>query len=181
MLMLILLPATAMKDLVYINQDLVRVSRDRGDTAHQHLRDHHFPIKGGWLYGPRGLSSFNDSLQVFLQYNLPKYLTKSDNQSQRHYTNGIPSVEISRAVRIISSIVLGLATLASGASIIVPMVIMSFGSSKANSLVTVSVSVVIFGFVLAAVVKVRIENVMLATATYAAVLVVFVGTSGTGG
>lgn len=69
-------------------------------------------------------------------------------------------------------------SLCSGASIIVPMVIMSFNGSTTKSLVTVSVAVVLFGFVLAAVVKVSSGNLIAATATYAAVLVVFVGVSG---
>ena len=68
----------------------------------------------------------------------------------------------------------------SGATIVVPIVIMSFNSSRNKSLITVSAAVALFGFVLAAVVKASSESVFIATATYAAVLVVFVGASGTG-
>lgn len=69
-------------------------------------------------------------------------------------------------------------SLCSGASIVVPMIIMTFDPSTRKSLIVVSVAVVLFGFVLGAVVKAKSENVFIATATYAAVLVVFVGVSG---
>lgn len=81
-------------------------------------------------------------------------------------------------VRVLAGLIVALA---SAAAIIVPIVVMSFGASKNKSLVVTSVAVVLFGFVLAAVVKARSENVFIATATYAAVLVVFVGVSGGNG
>jgi hypothetical protein len=170
-----------MKDLVYINQDLGEVTKDIDVATRQHIKENQFLHRDGKFYGPRDLKSLSDRLQVRLKRScLLKWLPESNSKSWAYYTKGVPSEEISLAVRIISSIVLGSTTLASGASIIVPMVIMSLNSSKAKSLVTVSVAVVIFGFVLA-VLKLKMESVVVATASYAAVLAVFVGTSGTGG
>jgi uncharacterized membrane protein len=63
---------------------------------------------------------------------------------------------------------------------VVPIVVMSFKPSMHKSLSTVSAAVVLFGFVLAAGVKASSKSMFLATASYAAVLVVFVGVSGTG-
>jgi hypothetical protein len=41
----------------------------------------------------------------------------------------------------------------------VPMIVMSFDASETKSLITVSVAVVLFGFVLGAVARARTENV----------------------
>lgn len=67
-----------------------------------------------------------------------------------------------------------------GASLIVPMLIMSFDASKTKSLVTVSVAVVLFALSLNLGFDTDNKDTLTATATYAAVLVVFVGTSGSG-
>jgi hypothetical protein len=66
----------------------------------------------------------------------------------------------------------------SGACIIVPIVVMSIRPDHSKDFITVSVSVVVFGFFLAAVVQMRSREIFVAAATYAAVLVVFVGASG---
>ena len=58
------------------------------------------------------------------------------------------------------------------------MVIMSFDTNRTKSLVTVSCSVILFGFFLGAVIRSKSSEIFVATATYAAVLVVFVGTGG---
>jgi hypothetical protein len=61
------------------------------------------------------------------------------------------------------------------------MITMTFNPGRTASLVTVSASVIIFGFTLAAIIRVKGSDIFVATATYAAVLVVFVGASGTSG
>jgi hypothetical protein len=88
-----------------------------------------------------------------------------------------------------------------GLSLIIPMLIMTLHKSLLTSLVTISVAVLLFAFILAAwpivhnhlpwVKKwksvrgqdvsssLRANEVLLATAAYAAVLVVFVGSNGT--
>jgi hypothetical protein len=60
------------------------------------------------------------------------------------------------------------------------MAIMSFNINRTKSLVTVSRSVVLLGFFLGAIIRSKSSEIFVATATYAAVLVVFVGTGGTG-
>jgi len=67
-----------------------------------------------------------------------------------------------------------------GASLIIPMLIMSFDASRTKSLITVSVAVVLFALSLSLGFATDNKDTLTTTATYAAVLVVFVGTSGTG-
>lgn len=61
------------------------------------------------------------------------------------------------------------------------MVIMILNPSETKSVVTVSMAVVIFALVLSFGIKVSNVETLVSTATYAAVLVVFVGTSSGGG
>lgn len=67
---------------------------------------------------------------------------------------------------------------AAGASLVVPVVVMSLKKSVPKSLITMSVAVVLFAICLAFGVKAGNTETLAATAAYAAVLVVFVGTSG---
>jgi hypothetical protein len=60
------------------------------------------------------------------------------------------------------------------------MAIMSFNTNRTKSLVTVSCSVVLFGVFLGAIIRSKSSEIFVANATYAAVLVVFVATGGTG-
>ena len=57
------------------------------------------------------------------------------------------------------------------------MVIMSLSPSLTKSLVTVSIAVVLFALLLSLVFETNNKDTLTATATYAAVLVVFVGSS----
>ncbi|UKZ75689.1 hypothetical protein TrVFT333_003381 [Trichoderma virens FT-333] len=68
-----------------------------------------------------------------------------------------------------------------GVFLVVPMIIMTLHPSQTKSLVTVSVAVIIFSLVLSFGVRVSNIETLVSTATYAAVLVVFVGTSTNGG
>ncbi len=69
---------------------------------------------------------------------------------------------------------------AGGLSLVIPMLIMRIRETLTKSLVTVSVSVVLFAAVISMVLHASNTDTVAATATYAAVLVVFVGTSGGG-
>jgi hypothetical protein len=110
---------------------------------------------------------------------LPKSLTytKAEKDRDNLFYSYHPPRQISLPVRIVASFIVAIS---GGALLIVPMVIMSFHSNRTKSLVTVSCSVVLFGFFLGAVIRSKSAEIFVATATYAAVLVVFVGTGGTG-
>ena len=65
-----------------------------------------------------------------------------------------------------------------GAALIVPMLVMSIKRSQAKSLTTTSVAVVLFAVAMAVGIRATNAETLAATAAYAAVLVVFVGTNG---
>lgn len=67
---------------------------------------------------------------------------------------------------------------AGGLSLILPMVIMRIRQSLLKSLITVCVAVVLFAATISLVLRANNTETVMATAAYAAVLVVFVGTSG---
>ena len=65
-----------------------------------------------------------------------------------------------------------------GAALVVPMLIMSLPSThRTKSLTTVSVAVTLFALLMSVGIRASNSETLIATATYAAVLVVFVGTS----
>lgn len=90
---------------------------------------------------------------------------------------GLNPRQLSLPVTILAGIII---SLTSSALILVPMIIMSFETDRTKSLVTVSIAVTLFGLCLAVVVRTKSSETFLATATYAAILVMFVGTSGSG-
>lgn len=108
---------------------------------------------------------------------LPSRLTFSkEERRQRHkeYMDGKPPKEVSEFIdRVVRLIV----AMTGGLFLIVPMVIMTVQPSTIKSLVTVSAAVLLFSFCLSFGVKVTNSETLVSTATYAAVLVVFVGTS----
>lgn len=119
-------------------------------------------------------------LNNILKQVLPKQLTYTKREKaicKRHYSGGRPLLKTLLFVRLIASTI---TTLAGGALIIIPMVIMSFNPSRTKSIVTVSVSELLFGFLLAAFVTRSSSEIFLRSMTFAAVLVVFVGSSGIG-
>ncbi|PMD66184.1 uncharacterized protein K444DRAFT_701824 [Hyaloscypha bicolor E] len=96
---------------------------------------------------------------------------------QLKFFSGRPPQRTSLPLGIIASTII---TIFGRALLIVPMAIMSFNTNRTKSLVTVSRSVVLSGFFLGAIIRSKSSEIFVATATYAAVLVVFVGTGGTG-
>ena len=67
--------------------------------------------------------------------------------------------------------------LVSGAALIVPMAVMVFRPSQTKSVVVAAVAVGLFAIFISFATKAENKEVLVATSTYAAVLVVFVGTT----
>jgi hypothetical protein len=118
-----------------------------------------------------------DPLRTALMKNLPVRLSFSRQERQereKEFSDGKPPRGVSdfvdRLVRLIMAIT-------GGAFLVVPMIVMTMNPSEAKSLVTVSVAVIIFSLVLSFVIRVSNVETLVSTATYAAVMVVFVGTS----
>jgi hypothetical protein len=120
----------------------------------------------------------SDSLRVLLKRYMPRRFTYTKvERAQRtdEYLAGKSPLAISptvdRSARFIVAFV-------GGAALIVPVLIMSFHATKANKLTTLSVAVLLFAIAMAVVFRATNAETLVAIATYAAVLVVFVGTSG---
>jgi len=113
---------------------------------------------------------------IFMRY-LPAWLTFSHEEKaarKMEYSEGKAPKEVSvfvdRLVRFIIAVT-------GGGFLVVPMVLMTLAQSQTKSLVTVSVAVVFFALILSFGIRVSNVETLVSTATYAAVLVVFVGTS----
>lgn len=122
-----------------------------------------------------------DAVREFLRKRLPLPLSHSREESRANLTKylwGIPPVNYSPFVDRLARFLIAVG---GGAALIVPMLIMSFQPLHTKSLVTVSVAVVLFALTLSLAFSTDNKDTLQATATYAAVLVVFVGTSGTSG
>jgi len=122
-----------------------------------------------------------DGLRDFLRRVLPSHLswTEPERQTRRQeFAEGMPPEIYSRFLDALARFIVGVA---GGFALIVPMFIMALNPSLVKSLVTVSAAVILFALVLGLVFETDNKDTITATATYAAVLVVFVGTSGSAG
>ncbi|KAF7672925.1 vit family domain-containing protein [Alternaria burnsii] len=122
-----------------------------------------------------------DSLRSLLMERLPVWMTYSRNERstrRREYRDGKPPKEVSGSVdRLCRFIIAAIG----GLFLVGPMLIMAIRPSTAKSLITVSASVFLFAVLLTFGVRVTNIEGLVSTATYAAVLVVFVGSSTGGG
>lgn len=119
-----------------------------------------------------------DSLREWLKRILPKRLTFT----QLERDNRPIPFKVGATPEELSPFVDGLArflvAIRGGLSLGVPMLIMRLGENLTKSLITVSVAVVLFSGATSVVFRATNVETLAATATYAAVLVVFAGTSG---
>lgn len=118
-----------------------------------------------------------DHLREVLMKYLPSGLTFSHQERlarAKEFGDGAPPKTVSKFVDRLARLI---AAFAGGVFLIVPMIIMTLNPSETKSLVTVSVAVVVFALILSFGIQVSNIETLLSTATYAAVLVVFVGTS----
>ncbi|KAF3767113.1 hypothetical protein M406DRAFT_274574, partial [Cryphonectria parasitica EP155] len=118
-----------------------------------------------------------DPLRTFLRHYLPSRLTFSRHERHaraREYAEGKPPREVSPFVDSLARFVIAIV---GGVVLVVPMIVMIFQPSQTKSLISVSVAVVLFSLLLSFGIKVSNVETLVSTATYAAVLVVFVGTS----
>ncbi|KAJ4367015.1 hypothetical protein N0V83_007545 [Neocucurbitaria cava] len=122
-----------------------------------------------------------DPIREILRKILPKRLTWPEDERKANrpgYGADLAPENYSRLVDSIARFIIG--TL-SGCALIVPMVVMALDPSLMKSLVVVSVALVVFALVVGLVFETDNKDTIMATATYAAVLVVFVGNSGGAG
>ena len=127
---------------------------------------------------PKPTSGSIDPLRNFLKRVLPKRLTWTNDEGRRRgleeYLDGKTPEEISPFVDTLARFIVAIT---GGLSLVVPMLVMRLGETLPKSLTTVSVAVLHFSTLTALMFKASNVETLAATATYAAVLVVFVGTS----
>ncbi|KAK4094326.1 hypothetical protein Purlil1_931 [Purpureocillium lilacinum] len=118
-----------------------------------------------------------DPLRAAMMKYLPAHLAFSRQERRergKEFSEGkaprVVSALVDRLVRFVIAVT-------GGVFLVVPMIIMTLHPSQTKSLVTVSVALLVFSLMLSFVVRVSNVETLVSTATYAAVLVVFVGTS----
>ena len=123
------------------------------------------------------LPQLSDPLRDFLKKMLPRRFTYTKAEIAHRmdeYLTGAPPKTIAPFVDKLARFIIGFV---GGAALIVPMLVMSLDATHAKSLTTTSVAVVLFAIAMAVGIRASNAETLAATAAYAAVLVVFVGTS----
>lgn len=137
------------------------------------------PYDSAWLTLRQEAVRQADGVREFLRKHLHRRLAWSAEErdaNRLRYNQRRPPLVYSK---ILDRLARFLIAVGGGCSVVVPMLIMSLEPSQIKSLVTVSLSVVLFALVMSLTFQTDNKDTLTATATYAAVLVVFVGTSGT--
>ncbi|KAL8392164.1 hypothetical protein RB595_002375 [Gaeumannomyces hyphopodioides] len=151
--------------------DLERVF---GDDAYQFIDE-----SGGYRRFADPSLLPTDNLREALKRHLPRSVTytKYDIHNRTdEYFRGEPPEQVSPFIDRLARF---LVAFLGGAALVVPMMVMRLPEvTVVKSLVTVSISVLAFAGALSLFFKASNTDTMVATATYAAVLVVFVGVSG---
>lgn len=125
----------------------------------------------------------SDTMQRILKWVVPKhqYYQKEKHERKGDLQSLIQGDALENTTHLVRVLTLYIPrffiTAICGASLIAPMIIMSLDKSLVKSLVTTSVAIVLVAAFLSAIPGPGYSDIIAATATYAAVLVVFVGLS----
>lgn len=129
-----------------------------------------------WL--PAGAQHPSDKLRELLRVRLPAWLTYTPTERQRYheeYLRGDPPRYITSKIDTYARF---LVAAFGGLMLVVPSLIMSLPQATVtNNLVILSIAVLVFGGSVSLFFRANDKETMMATATYAAVLVVFLGVS----
>ena len=177
--------ATAVRDLGYWSR-LPKSAGIWGQIAYLHVQPecpgvyaNHENYKKAYLGEvPKSASGSVDPLRKFLKRLPPQWLTWSVEEIRRrgvdeYYAGKIPE-DVSPFVDTLARFIVAII---GGFSLVVPMLVMRLDENLKKSLITVSVAVLLFSAVTSLMFKASNVETLAATAAYAAVLVVFVGTS----
>lgn len=120
----------------------------------------------------------SDPIRDRLKEILPRQLTWTKSEKLVHADEWVDHQPPKNVSPVVDSLARFIVAFAGGASLVVPMLIMSLPSTnKTKSIVTVSVAVTLFAMTMSIGIRTSNADTLVATATYAAVLIVFVGTS----
>ena len=127
---------------------------------------------------PKAISGSIDPLRSFLKRVLPISHTWTQNEIERRhwveFFSGMTPEDTSPFVDIVARFIVAIT---GGLSLVIPMLVMRLDEHLKKSLITVSVAVILFSALTSLMFKASNVETLAATAAYAAVLVVFVGTS----
>jgi hypothetical protein len=180
--------ATAIRDLDYLTH-LPQVTDPQSILDKRILLSNAFPTLANRPGAPYDSACLTirrdavrkaDAVREFLRKHLPRRLAWSAEErdaNKLRYSQRLPPLLYSRSLDQIARF---LVAVGGGCLVVVPMLVMSFQPSQTRSLVLVAVAVVLFALIMSLAFQTDNKDTLTATATYAAVLVVFVGTSGTG-
>ena len=118
-----------------------------------------------------------DPLRNFLRRILPTRLTWTEEEIMLRYDDYWEHKSPQGISPFIDTLARFIVAITGGLSLVIPMLVMRLGETLAKSLTTVSVAVVLFSALTSLMFKASNVETLAATAAYAAVLVVFVGTS----
>lgn len=178
---------TAIRDYEYMRQ--MRLCNETERYKCLLMRDQYFPELAG-LGGKHQISphfreirresrtAALDPIRDFLRRRLPHFLSYSEAEKKRRRDEYIARKPPEGVSPLVDRIARFFVAFVSGAALVVPMVIMSFQPSQIKSVITVSVAVLLFSVSMSLVMRASNTETLVSTATYAAVLVVFVGASG---
>ncbi|ETS86428.1 hypothetical protein PFICI_00256 [Pestalotiopsis fici W106-1] len=133
---------------------------------------------GGYRSFPSDSVIPSDPLRDFLKRRLPCSMTYTKSEMRRRTDEYLAQQPPAEVAPVVDRLARFLVAFLGGSSLVVPMLVMRLPEvSLAKSLITVSVAVLLFAIALSILFRASNTDTMAATATYAAVLVVFVGTS----
>jgi hypothetical protein len=124
--------------------------------------------------GSRTVSS-SDPIKNWLRRHMPNRLTWTKAEKERRFMDyicGMDPEELSPFVDRFGRVIIAIG---GGATLLVPMIVMSLHQSLTKSLITVSAAVVLFAILLSQLFAAAYSDILTITTAYAAVLVVFVG------
>ena len=127
---------------------------------------------------PKSTSASIDPLRSFLKRVLPKELTwTNEERTSRSAVDYLSHKTPETLSPFVDTLARFIVAITGGLSLVVPMLVMRLGETLPKSLTTVSVAVILFSALTSLMFKASNVETLAATAAYAAVLVVFVGTS----
>ena len=180
--------ANALRNYNYVHSAL-RLDPDTTRIRKQRLKRHFLSITMPYRDSPAPFESHYyylhdnskhpepDFLRDKLRHWLPprlSYSAQERHHRKQEFEDGKPPAEISPLVDNLVRLAVALTAIV---VLVAPMCIMVLNPSPVKSLITSAVSMVIFACALSFVLKTSNVEMLVATATYSAVLVVFVGTS----
>lgn len=183
-------PVTAIRNYQYIQSQEGQINQVQNDLKTD-VSDYFYDIaksKDGKnpydsenyrrLAQPPKLHEHGDPLRHFLCSHLKVWMTYSEEERKtrpKDFKQKYPPMAVSPRIEKVARFLIAMF---GAVSILVPMIIMSLDPSKAKSLITTSVAVVIFACCCSLTLQTANDQTLAATAGYAAVLMVFVGLTG---